>query len=143
MDDFDKQLDELKRKLIFEDKFSDTYNYFFDCLGENIDFMRLGKRDKSPDLKKIIQAIGESVFHKEVIITRFLLTRLPKQRFYHGGYYIDGRLSTLFFFREVSMGMAAIIHPESDVNVSFVRFTVFESPSKHLTLKDFSKPTLH
>lgn len=137
---FEKHLDELKRRLMVEENFNGTFGYFFDHLGENPDFLKLGKRAKNPDLKKIVQVIGKSVLDKEVIVTKVLLKFLQKQRFYHGGCQINERAAILFFFREINMGMVAMLHSTIDFNMSFVRFTTFESPNKHLTLQSFAKP---
>ena len=48
----EEHLTKLKKLLVFEDEFSNTFNYFFDHLAETLEFMKLGKRYKSPDLKK-------------------------------------------------------------------------------------------
>lgn len=140
---FEEHLNELKRMLMMEDNFHKIYTYFFDHLGESLDFIRSGKREKNPDLKKILQAIGESALNEKVMVTRLVLTRVPEQRFYHGGCQLNGRMTTAFFFREIGMGMAAILRPDTTHGMLFVRFTTFESPSKQLTLKGFSGPTLH
>lgn len=140
---FEEHLTELKRMLALEDEFSDTFKYFFDYLGENRDFVSLGKRAKNPDLKNIIKAVGESVLNEEVKVTGFLLTFLKEHRFYHGGCQVNGRMATVFFFREISMGMVAMLHSMKTHNLSFIRFTTFESANKRLSLHGIAQPTLH
>lgn len=136
-------INKLQLMLVSENDFSETYRYFFDYLGDDIDFIKLGKRDKSPDLKKILQTIGESIFEEKVTVTGFLVTQIPKYRFYHGGCQLNGHMAVFFFFRNFSMGMAGVSNADGPYNTLLARFTVFEAPNKRLSLLSFSGPTLH
>ena len=138
---FEEHLIELKRILPVEDDFSNIYKYFLDHMGEDAEFMKLGKFYKNPDLKKIIQMIGKSFIGEEAVVTRILLRLLQEQHFIHGMCQVNDEMMAFFMFKDINMGMASM--RGSGAMVHFVRFTTFESPNKHLTLHNVSGSSLH
>lgn len=118
---FREKLSALQEKLLTGENFSETYDFFFDHLGENNEFMHMSKKTKHPAIKKIIGAIGEQLFNKKVTVSHFLLLKFPKTGFYHGACFIDGKMGGIIFFEEIDMGMLSVVkdYPET----SFVRFS--------------------
>lgn len=137
----EKYLDELKRMLMFEDEFSDTFDFFMDRLGQDASFMTSGKPYKNPDFRKVLHAVGTKVVKEEIALTKVSLKLFKAQKFICGLCQVNGHLMTVFFFKEVHMGMAVLANP--DKGLFFARFTIFEAPNKRMTLQNLSGPTLH
>ena len=136
----DERLDDLQRMLVYEKEFSNTYKYFFDHLADDDEFMMMAERTKDPDFERIMQAIGKSLLQEDVTITDFLSMPLPEQQFVHGLCHINGRLATFFFFRKISMGMAAMVNPGGKYKTLFSRFTAFETPDKRVMFHSLAVP---
>ncbi len=126
---FEKELATLKYMLMTADEFKDVYGYFFDHLGENSDFLKLGKRSKHPLLKKILETVGEQLFGKKVMITKLLLTKIPKHRFYHGPCFINGKMAGVLFFEDIDMGMLSVLMSMETYTTHFVRFSSIQMES--------------
>ena len=136
-----ERLDELAKMLVSEKEFKKTYTYFFDNLTDDDAFMMMAERTQDPDFKKIMQAVGQGFLQQtSVTITKFLSMPLPAQQFVHGVCHIDGRLATFFFFKEISMGMAAMVTPGGEYNTLFARFTTFETPDKRIAFHSLAAP---
>jgi hypothetical protein len=104
-----KKLSVLKDKLMIAEDFKEPWDYFFDHFGENRAFLRLGKKAKSSMLKAVIRAIGEKVFQREdITVNHLLLTELKAHKFIHGAGFMQGRVVTLFFFKDIDMGLFAM-----------------------------------
>jgi hypothetical protein len=140
----DERLAALKNMLVIEDDFSGTCKYFFDHLGYNENFMRLGKVIKNQNVKQIMKSIGKSFLGKEVSVTKLSLMSFPKYRFTHGLCQIDGNITAFFLFREINMGMASMVDTSGRQDISlYARFTTFEFPNKSIYLQSLSGPSLH
>ena len=138
----DEHMTELKRMLVFEEEFSKTYHYFFDHFGENAAFVTSGKHYNSADLKKMMQSIGKKAVNENGIATNVMLLWVREYNFIHGMCFFDGFTMTIFFFKEISMGMAAIAMPRKDgrPEILYTRFTTFEAPNKKISLHSLSAP---
>ncbi|MEO5332214.1 MAG: hypothetical protein H7839_09335 [Magnetococcus sp. YQC-5] len=141
---FDTHLVELKNLLMTATEFNSVFHFFFDHLGENVEFMRSGKFYKNPDLKKIMFVIGKGIFKdEEITVSGLMLKLVQKHLFIHGVCHINGQLVTLFFFRSINMGMAATSDPSRPSNTLFIRFTTMMEANRHLSLQNVSGPTIH
>lgn len=129
----EQRLNELKRMLVSEPEFTNTYKYFFDRLGNDVNFMKSGGREMGSNFEFIIKEIAESMIGQKVVIKMFLTMVLPEQRFVHGVCHSNGRLTTFFFFEEISMGMVAMMNPGGE-DTLFARFTTFKAPNKNISL---------
>ena len=137
----EEHMTELKRMLVFEEEFSKTYHYFFDHFGENPDFIKSGKQHKSPDLKKLMQSIGRKAINENSLATNVMLLLDNEHRFVHGMCFFDGWMMTIFFFKEISMGMVAMARPPGGKpETLYARFTTFEAPNKSISLHSLSAP---
>lgn len=124
---FEKELNRLKEKLMTADDFSEVYDYFFDHLGENAGFIKMGKRAKNPILKKLLEMIGEQLFKEEGKVSNLLLTKISKpMTFYHGPCFINGRMGSVIFFKDIEMGMVSLVMEIGGDEVKFIRFSSLE-----------------
>lgn len=117
----EKDLSALKEKLISAKEFADVGNFFFD-IQRNEEFFKSGKKIKNSMLKGIVQAIVEKLTgKKDIVLTHFLMIKIEKYKFWHGGFFVDGKPSGMFYFEEIDMGMTFV--PLNYPHTSFVRFS--------------------
>lgn len=143
---FDSEMEKLKEILLSCDDFRDVYNYFFDHLTNNPDFMKMGRKSKAPFLKSALKAIGKQLFKDEVKITRLLITKIAKYSFYHGPCFINGIMSSVIFFKDIDMGMLSMIMPSSVGEVKFIRFSAIQmkdSGGEELFVSPMLNKTIH
>lgn len=126
MEKYDELMKNLKEMLGNEEDFNKTFDYFFDCIGDQKGFNDLGKVTKVPILKKVFKKIGQEIFGDQGQVTKLLPIYVKKYKFYHGPCFIDGRMAGFFFFQELDMGMISIAHHIESDRVSFVRFTSYK-----------------
>ncbi|MBF0427709.1 MAG: hypothetical protein HQL94_02190 [Magnetococcales bacterium] len=135
---FEDHLNKLGSLLAHAEEFSDIFKYFLDHLGEDMDFIRLGKRLNSPALKKTLQSIGDRILNEKSILTKITATIIPQHQFIHGACFINGQLAIFFIFKAFSMGLLVKIHKKDGIETLLVRFTIFEAPNKEISLLSLS-----
>ncbi len=118
---FKKELNGLKDKLLTCDTFSEIQEMFFDVVAENQEFIRLSKKTKHPIIKAAVSAIGKQLLEKEVEITHLMLLKYKKANFYHGTCFIDGHMTSVFFFQDIDIGLISL--SKNPPYTSYMRFT--------------------
>jgi len=138
-----KKLNILKEKLMTTEDFHQPWNYFFDHFGENPVFMTQGKQTENPKLKAVITSIGQKMFQHEedMTIDHLLLMEIKEYQFIHGAAFIQGRFITVLYFKEIDMGLVAVMgSPE----ISLARFTSLEvKTDKDIFLVPSTNKTIH
>jgi arginine exporter protein ArgO len=130
-----KKLDVLKEKMINAENFKEPWSYFFDHFAENSKFLDLGKKVKFPDLAFTLQQIAQQlILNPNVKITNLLVIGLIKQNFYHGAFFIENKLASFIFFKDISLGMVSVASSPRSPNAVFSRFS--------LTKLEQAKPNL-
>jgi hypothetical protein len=120
-----QKLSTLKEKLMIAKDFKEPWEYFFDNFGENPLFLELGEQAENPMLQAVITKIGQQVFQREDIsVNHLLLTEIETHQFCHGAGFIEGQVVTIFFFKDIDMGLFAMALGGSDI--SLARFTSLE-----------------
>lgn len=113
----------LKEKLINADNFSEVMHYFFDHFAENLEFLKLGRTQYSNLVETIAIETASAALQERATLRNLRLIWLPKEKFYHGACFVNGRIANLFFFEDILTGMMAIsMSPESS-EVRFARMT--------------------
>lgn len=104
-----KNLDVLKEKMVTVKEFKEAWEYFFDNFADEDRFLDIGKRVKYPDLAKVLETVGQQLLGKpDAKATNFLLIGLVKYNFYHGTFFIDNKLASFIFFKDIDTGMVAV-----------------------------------
>lgn len=118
---FESKVLELKEQVQTGSDFSKIFNFFFDYLGEEDEFNNICKKAKNPALKKFLGILGERLFQKKITLTHFMLLKFPKHKFYHGSFFIEGKIGGVIFFEDIDMGIFSVVkdYPET----SFMRFS--------------------
>lgn len=130
-----KKLDILKEKMINAENFKDPWSYFFDHFAENSKFMDIGKRVKFPELAITLQQVAQQLILKtDAKITNLFVIGLIKQDFYHGTFFIDNKLASFIFFKDISLGMVSVASSPRSPQVLLSRFS--------LTKLEQAKPNL-
>lgn len=122
-----KKLDELKEMVKTEDDFGKIWKFFFDHLGENMEFMSLGHQTKnkliSKLMKETLKTSAQAQLKKQtVLISNLLLIEIPKRGFYHGPAMVDEYMASVFYFEDLKMGMMSLSRLGSGW-VHYSRFT--------------------
>jgi len=121
------KLDTLKEKVMTAKDFKEPINYFFDHFGENPDFIQAGKRANNPLLHNILIKVGEALFPgQNITVTNIMLLEVKSHQFFHGSCFIHGRITNVFFFKDIDMGMCAIVMGGSNMMMSRFSSTYIE-----------------
>jgi hypothetical protein len=113
----------LQERLINAQDFSEVMNYFFDHFAENEEFMRLGRSQHSSLVETLATETATAALQERAIVRDLHLFRLPKEKFYHGACFVNGRIANLFFFEEIMTGMMAISMGDESSEIRFARIT--------------------
>ena len=116
-------IDTLKSKMQTVENFADAWNYFFDHLGENPAFLREGKRIEDEMLKFLIVQSVKSAGKGATNITQCMFVEVGGN-FVHGPVIIGPNMVNLLYFRDINMGMLAIVSlTKKTRETHFVRIT--------------------
>ncbi|OQY57597.1 MAG: hypothetical protein B6245_16200 [Desulfobacteraceae bacterium 4572_88] len=129
---FEKNLEVLKDMLITADDFKDVYEYFFDHMAENPDFIKLGKRSENPSLKRVTELIAKRLFKKKVKVRNLLLKKIPEYSFYHGPCLIKGRMAGVLFFEDIDVGMLSVLFRPDTCETRFIRFSSVQTENSKM-----------
>lgn len=113
----------LKQKLITAKDLGSVWEYFWDYIDENPEFMQLGRPARHRFLEKVLREIGRKLFKKRVRLSKPMLIRLPKYGFIHGSCQLNDHLASVLYFEELQMGLVAIILSDYPSETQIVRFT--------------------
>jgi hypothetical protein len=86
-------------------------NYFMTEFGDHEEFLDKGQRVDNKVLEAILCECGKEVFSKApaVVLGPSTLVDLPGYNFTHGGFHLNGHMSTMFYyFSDIQMGMLAV-----------------------------------
>jgi len=75
-------------------------------------------------LKKILTKIGKEMFKKNINVTNLVLWEIPMYHFLHGGCFLHGRMTSVLFFTDIEMGMAAVSTSLFRPDVVLIRFSI-------------------
>lgn len=129
----------LKEKILGAENFNEPWEYFFDHFSENPAFMNMGEKTQNPLLQSILEEVGERLFRQKVKVTDMMLTEIPQHNFVHGACFVQGRLASVLFFKDVKVGMLSILGSARSHEVSMIRFTGVEVQGKGPFMIDFPK----
>ncbi len=115
-------LNTLREKLVKDKDLSVIYTYFLDHFGENAEFMGLGESVREPFLEQILAQIGGQLWHTDVVVFGMWLREIPEYKFIHGGGMMNGRLTTVIYFEEITVGLAVVADHVPRNETKFARF---------------------
>ena len=88
---------------------SDVWNYFFDHLATNPDFLDASEPCKSADLESKIEVAARSIFGKaKTRVKHGLWLQVPAHGLIHGSCSVEGCVTTALYFPDIQTGVAAI-----------------------------------
>jgi hypothetical protein len=129
-----RKLNMLKMKLMQEKELHVVMTYFFDHFGENPDFLDVSKPARHELLEAVIaQTVGPLTGSKsKAVLLNFLLLHVDKHQFYHGAFFINGKMANVIYFDDVKMGCIAVLMSGKG-ETNFVRFSAQDMPHKPAT----------
>jgi hypothetical protein len=116
-------LPELKKMLLHEKDLGPVWEYFMVHFAENTEFMALGERARHTLVEAIVARVGEEMFSGTGDVKALVLSRVPKEQFIHGGFFVDGRLGAVFYFEDVQTGLMSVAEGPPSDQVKFARFS--------------------
>ena len=122
---FEDSLKSLK-DLLFEGKdFGQIAHYFMDHLGENEDFLNASYRVANERLEAVLTQTLALYLKHPVTMRQLTLLGVPHTTFYHGSFFVDDRLGTIMYFREIDRGLIALAPGRGQAETTFVRFQCY------------------
>jgi len=113
----------LKDQIQAATEFNKPWHYFFDHLGENPEFLRIGIETQSPFLEAALAEIGKSVFKAEASVSNLLMLEIEGQDFIHGGCLLQGRLTNFLFYKDINVGLVSVLMSLQTSEYLFIRFS--------------------
>lgn len=98
----------LKEMVVTADDFMTVWTYFLDHFGENPAFLDLGAPTKSPFIEAIIRQVGGQIFKREPTLNNLFLIHVPEQKFIHGGFVLNGKISGIIYFEDIQWGIISV-----------------------------------
>ena len=125
------KLEQLRHKLVTEERFGDAWEYFLGEVAEDDDFIRAGRAldPHSPKSRHLLGLLGRaSATLPERIET--LLVEMPQFRFVHGTCKFSAtQVGGLLWFDDLECGLAAIMSLTS-AEVTYARISTALSSGK-------------
>ncbi|KJR40927.1 hypothetical protein MCHI_003168 [Candidatus Magnetoovum chiemensis] len=131
MNNLDEEVKQLMIALEQGTNFNDIFNLFFD-LHEKSEFQVMGKLKKNKKIKETISFVTKRII-KDGIMVNFLAIIVDKYKLWHGAFFINGQLSTYFYFEKLDMGMLAV--SRGGGRTEFGRFTLYKNKDAFFTDK--------
>jgi hypothetical protein len=100
-----------------------------------MEFMALGDQTRHALVELVIGQVAREIFGRDVSPTGLVLTRISDEQFIHGGFLLDGRLASVFYFDDVHVGLMAVVMGSPENETKFARFTgrqLFQRPEPSL-----------
>ena len=113
----------LKDKLINAKDLSDVMDYFLTHLGEDPEFLSLGKRIQHPVLEVLLPQIGKQMLGKRAKMKHLELMRVPEHHLVHGGFTLGGKIGNLIYFEDIHLGLLAVAVSFRTGETKFARFS--------------------
>jgi hypothetical protein len=123
MSGYKQKLKELKDLLVSAGDLSTIHKLFFDSMDTHREFLDLGKPAKSELLEEALKIIGRNIFRKDCTIMDFRLLKLKRDRFIHGVGIMNGCITTILYFDDIDVGLAAINTDFASGRITFARLS--------------------
>ncbi len=137
------KIEELRQKITTAVNFQEPWDFFFDHLGENDNFLSMGQPTDPGPLRPALQEIGRQLFGVDVIANRTLFIEIPGTDFYHGAVFLNDQLTNLLFFQDSGIGLLSVMMPP-DGKITFVRFSTIQIPAeKAITIQSSFSRAIH
>ena len=118
-----KKLETLKEKIISAQNLNEPWEYFFNHFGDDPTFLNFGSKIEDYLLETVIEKIGEKLLCQDVRVSNLLLTKIPEYNFIHGACFIQDKLTSIIFFKDIDTGLLSIVRSMSSFEISIVRFS--------------------
>lgn len=121
-----ENLTNLKKRILTEANYSETFDYFFSHFGEKENFHEMGAPSSNSLLPNVLKRLGKKYFGDNVKLTDYRMTELLGHNFIHGICSIGGKLSMIIFFTDIKMGLASLSLGGAMYNFIHIKTTEIE-----------------
>jgi len=116
----------LKKRILAEANYSETFDYFFSQFGEKENFHDMGAPSSNRLLPNVLKRLGKKYFGDNVKLTDYRMTEILGHNFIHGICSIGGKLSMIIFFTDIKMGLASLSLGGAMYNFVHIKTTQIE-----------------
>jgi len=117
-------LETLRDKIVNGKDFADIFEYFYDHFGENTEFLDEGEPANDQLLVGLLGKIGGAIFKTDrVRLDNLFLIRIPEYHFIHGGFTMNGAISSVIYCTDLQKGIVVVHRPKSNPPTHFARFS--------------------
>ena len=122
------RLQNLKDMIVTAESFGDPWDYFFDHFGEDQEFMALGEATEHPILEAVVEKLGRELYKDSpaVVVTKPMLMKLEQYQFFHGSFFVQGRMGVLIFFEDIDMGLMSLSAESEESPTLMMRFSTYQ-----------------
>jgi hypothetical protein len=117
------RLQELKQKLLHEERLAPVWEFFLSRFGENPEFIALGERARHPFVETVVAEVGRQMYPREAEVSGLLLTRVPGRQFLHGAFSVGGRIGGVIYFEDARVGLVVVPDKPPSIEVKYARFS--------------------
>jgi hypothetical protein len=102
----------LKEKLRTETRFDEIWNYFFDHLIDDDEFMSMGRVIKRNDvLEAVLGQLGARLFKTANLVVQIRLVRVEQHQLIHGAGTMNGNIISVLYFEDDQLGIVNVVMP--------------------------------
>ena len=121
MSGYKQKLKEVKDLLVSADDLSKVHKSFFDSIDAHREFIDLAKPTTSELLEETLKIIGRNIFQKDCAIIDLRLLKMKREHFIHGVGIMNGCITTILYFDDIDVGLAAVSTNFATGQTSFAR----------------------
>jgi hypothetical protein len=102
----------LKETMNKATSFYRVWDYFFDHIAEDPELLAAGRPVEDKILEELVTRVAPSCMEKPPRVFGLLLIEIPGADFIHGIGRFDGCAAAVFYFKDMGVGMLAVIGPD-------------------------------
>jgi hypothetical protein len=112
----------LKRHLATAKDFSGVMDSFFSWVEQDAALRRHCAPSSDTTLLELLGSLGVQILGPPIVLREPMLTEIFDLGLVHGTVVLNGNLTSVFYFRDIDLGMASISHSEEPGKITSARF---------------------
>jgi len=125
---------DLKKRFVESTNFAEFHDYYFTNFVEKGNFTSLGRTLSAPRSEFLNRALAEAYIKAADIGSAVIssqLIEIPELGLVHGALNVNGKLASVLYFDDISMGMFVVVENSATGETKYMRFTALRpSPGK-------------
>lgn len=122
---FQHKVSTLKSLLTEASDFKTIYDWFFDNLGADDEFLQLGRPEKKGLLEAVLAGVVKTLVRSDVLVIEVTTIYIEPLRFSHGPCIVNGRMGGFLYFDDIDRGLLALTADPATDLIAYARFSSF------------------